>query len=124
MNLNIKVLERSFFLRNWRTILCITTIFLTQMNPQYIKIGIQEIRDRIANSDIIWNTNSSDIQSNEVAEIISDVTGFNQFENTEVFNAIVDKLCKEYEIGMYQNLSESLETVYKVSNGLLGTSEG
>lgn len=94
------------------------------MNPQYIKISIQEIRDRIANSDIIWNTNSSDIQSNEVAEIISDVTGFNQFENVEVFNAVVDKLCKEYEIGMYQNLSESLETVYKVSNGLLGTSEG
>lgn len=87
-------------------------------------IVIQEIRDSIANSDIIWNTNSSDIQSNEVAEIVSDVTGFNQFENVEVFNAIVDRLCKEYEIGMYQNLSESLETVYKVSNGLLRTSEG
>lgn len=28
---------------------------------------IREIRDRIANSDIIRNTNSSDIQSNEVA---------------------------------------------------------
>lgn len=40
------------------------------------------------------------------------------------FNAIVDKLCMEYEIGMYQDLSESLESVYSISNGLLGTSEG
>lgn len=85
---------------------------------------IQEIRDRIANSDIIWNIDDSNIQLNEVAEIVSEVTGFNQFENEKVFNAIVDKLCMEYEIGMYQDLSESLESVYSISSGLLGTSEG
>ena len=85
---------------------------------------IQEIRDRITNSDIIWNTDDSNIQSNEVAEIVSEVTGFNQFENEKVFNAIVNKLCMEYEIGMYQDLSESLESVYSISSGLLGTSEG
>lgn len=84
---------------------------------------IQKIHNRISNSDIIWNTDDSNIQSTEVADIVSDVTGFNQFENKKTFNDIVNKLCKEYEIGMYQNLSESLESVYSISSGLLGTSE-
>lgn len=51
---------------------------------------IQEIRNRIETT--------LGLRANDVAKIVSDVTGFNPSDNKETFNAIVRKLCDEYGI--------------------------
>lgn len=67
-----------------------------------------EIRSRISTSNLIWNSEDSDFQREEIGNIVSEVTGFNLSHGTK-YKDIVDNLCAEYIDNTIEEEFDSLD---------------